>query len=120
MQRALKDPPRTALLDNIDLWRPWDTFFRLIAKLMPKMATYTPALTPGSVAANSESVQTFALPGISPNDVVKLNKPTNTAGLDVIGAWCEVADNLRIKYRNYTGAPIVPPAETYRVETTRL
>ena len=91
-----------------------------LQQALPKVSTYTPAINPASVAANSESVQTFTVNGLSTNDVVTVNKPTNTLQLDLVHAWVSATDTLSIKFRNHSGSAIDAGSETYRVVAVRI
>lgn len=86
----------------------------------PKLQTFNPTLTPTAVGANSESVQTFTVTGLTTKDNVTVNKPTNQSGLDVVHAWVSAANTLSIKYRNHTGGGITPTSEAYLIKATRL
>lgn len=86
----------------------------------PKVHTFQQTLTPSAVGANSESVQTFTVTGLTTMDVVLVNKPTNQSGLDLIHAWVSAANTLSIKYRNSTGGGITPTAEAYRIVSIRI
>jgi len=97
-------------------------FFKWLLNLtarFPKVETFQPALTPTSVSANSESIQTFTVTGLSTMDIVTVNKPTNQTGLDLIHAWVSAADTLSIKYRNQTGGAITPTSESYLMQVIR-
>ncbi len=91
-----------------------------LQQALPKVSTYTPAINPSSVAANSESVQTFTVNGLSTNDVVTVNKPSDSIGLGIIQVWVSATDTLSIKFYNHTGSPIDAGSETYRVVAVRL
>lgn len=78
------------------------------------------ALTPAAVPANSIAEQQFTLTGVAADlpagMLVQVNKPTNQAGLDIMG--CRVVANnvLGITFGNVTAAPITPTAaELYNV-----
>lgn len=97
----------------------WRWVSRVFA-FFPKVQTFDVAVTPGAVSANSESVQTVTVTGLTTNDRVMVNKPTNQSGLDLVHYWVSAADTLSIKYRNHTGGSITPTSETYRVAAIRL
>jgi hypothetical protein len=90
-----------------------------IPELLPLVQTFAVVFDPASVPANSESVQTIAVAGVTTQDILVVNKPTNTAGLDLVHAWVEAADTVSVKFRNHTGSPINPGTETYRVLAVR-
>lgn len=94
-------------------------WLRLLRDAIPVTKTYSPAIDVASVAATSESVQTFTVTGLSTADVVIVNKPTNSTGLDLVQAWVSATDTLSLKFRNVTASPIDPAAETYRIMAFR-
>lgn len=90
-----------------------------LPELLAKIQTFAETFDPASVPANSESVQTIAIEGVTTEDILVVNKPTNTAGLDLVHAWVEAAGVASVKFRNTTGSPINPGAETYRILAVR-
>jgi hypothetical protein len=102
---------------NRDAW--WRWFTRLFYAI-PKVQTFNPTLTPSAVGANSESVQTFTITGLTTDDIMAVNKPTNQSGLDMIGYWVSTTNTLSIKYRNVSGGSITPTSEAYRVLAVRI
>jgi hypothetical protein len=99
--------------------RSWMVWFGNITAVFKRIRTYTPTINPASVTANSESLQTFTVEGLTVSDVVTVNKPTDTAGISISQAYVSATDTLAIKFRNHTGSNIDPPSETYRVMTIR-
>lgn len=87
----------------------------ILTERAPNSQKYKVSLAPSSVAANSESVETVALGGISPNQVITINKPTRTTGINVVQVWSEAKNELKVAFQNTTSAAITPPQETYRV-----
>ena len=112
------DPPQSLGTDVWDVY--WLRWIKRLADAFPKIGTYSTALTPASVAANTTAEQTFTLSGLVINDIVYVNKPSLDAGIGVVGARVSAEDELAITYINATGAPIVPTAETYKVVSIRL
>ena len=100
--------------DAIGLW------LAQLTNVVPFIQTFEAVVNPSSVSATSESVQTITIAGVTIKDIIIVNKPTNTAGLDLIGAWASAADTVSVKFRNATGSPIDPAQETYRVMAIRL
>lgn len=90
-----------------------------IVELLPLVQTFAADFDPASVSANSESVQTISIAGVTTEDILVVNKPTNTAGLDLVHAWVSADDTVSVKFRNLTGSPINPGTETYRVLAVR-
>ena len=99
-----------------DSWWRW---FTQIWSAVPKVQTFNQTITAAAVGANSESVQTFTVTGLTTLDTVIVNKPTNQSGLDLVHAWVSAANTLSIKYRNHTGGGITPTAETYLITAVR-
>jgi len=114
-------PPAQNELDAFGQQYPeLSRWMRLVVDGYPKVNTYEPSLNVASVAANSESVQTFTVNGLTVYDVVEVNKPGNDVGLDMVQYWVSDADELSLKFRNHTGSPIDPAAADYRVIAIRL
>lgn len=111
------EPTNTLDIDKASFLYRWLTKLHLA---FPKVQTFSASITPSSVSASSESVQTFTVEGLTTKDIVTVNKPTNQAGLDLVNAWASDTDELSIKYRNHTGGGITPTAETYLITTVRL
>lgn len=112
------DPPQSLGTEFWDSY--WMKWIKRLADAFPKTQTYSTALTPASVAANTTAEQTFTLSGLVINDIVIVNKPTLDAGVGICGARVSAADTLAITYINATGGAIIPTAETYKVVSIRL
>lgn len=98
----------------------WDKWHDKLLQNVHYTRSYEAVIDPGSVSADSEDTQTFTVEGLIANDVIKVNKPTKTAGLSVLDAFVSAADTLSITFRNYTGSPIDAGSEIYRIIATRL
>ena len=94
-------------------------WFTQLIDVIQKVETYKQSLDVASVAANAESVQTFTVTGLTTEDIVTVNKQSNTAGLDLVQAWVSAADTLSLKFRNTTGSAIDPGAESYLIQANR-
>jgi len=92
-----------------DLWRNY-----------PKIQTFTKALDPGTVSAGTESVSTITVTGVTTDDSIVVNKPTNDAGLDLVTAWASASGVVSVKFRNPSGGDISPGEETYKIVATRM
>ena len=121
LEKGIPKPPEPgnwikegSITDEVWRWisRVWANY--------PKVQTFQQTLTPSAVNANSESVQTFTVTGLTTNDIVAVNKPTNQSGLDLVHSWVSAANTLSIKYRNHTGGGITPTSEAYLIMTIRL
>jgi hypothetical protein len=76
----------------------------------------SPVLTPAAVAAGATVEQQFAVTGLPVGALVNVSKPTQQAGLDIVGMRVVSANVLGITFVNVTAAPITPTAaETYTV-----
>jgi len=111
------DPPQSLGTDQWD--RYWLLWLKRLSDVIPKIETYSVALTPVSVAANTTAEQTFTVTGLNANDLVFINKPSAQAGLGVAGTRVTAANTIGITYINPTGGAIVPTAETYKVVSVR-
>lgn len=112
------DPPQSLGTDHWDdYWLDW---FKRLQDVFPRIETYTSALTPTSVAANTTAEQTFTVAGLSTNDLVFVNKPSLNAGLGIVGTRVTATDTLGITYINATGGGLTPTAETYKIISIRL
>lgn len=97
----------------------WRWLVRL-PDMIPGVQTFEVDFNPAPISASSESVQTIAIAGVTTEDIIVVNKPTNTTGLDLIHSWVEAADVVKVKFRNHTGSPISPGSEVYKVMAVRL
>lgn len=87
------------------------------------MRTITATLSPAAVAANTTVEQTFTITptaaspqGLPTGTLVQVSKPTQQAGLDIVG--CRVVSNnvVGITFVNVTASPITPTAaESYTI-----
>jgi hypothetical protein len=118
-EKGIAPVPRIALLKDSNLWAPWAKWFERLVEAIYRIRTYSPSIDVASVAANSESVQTFTVTGLSTADIVTVNKQSNDAGLDLVQAWVSAENTLSLKYRNHTGAAIDPASETYLITAIR-
>ncbi len=84
-----------------------------------QVRVYSQALDPASVAALTTAEQTFTVTGLTTDDKVFVNKPTNTAGLGIVNARVSAADTLAITFGNFTAAPIDAASETYTITAIR-
>lgn len=78
-------------------------------------------ISPAAVAANTTAEQTFSLPGLQTTDFLSgIIKPTQQAGLGIVGARIPAVDTIAITFSNNTGASITPTAgQTYLVDVIR-
>lgn len=117
IEKGIEDP-QTLGTDQWDSY--WLRWFKRLQDAFPKIQTYTSALTPASVAANTTAEQTFTITGLNTNDLVFVNKPSAQAGLGVAGTRVASANTLGITYVNPTAGALTPTSETYKVVSIRL
>ena len=98
----------------------WIKWFAILKDNVFHTRSFNPTLNPSSVSANSESTQTFTVTGLSTNDVVVVNKPSKTSDLSLLDAFVSASDTLSLTFRNFSGSPIDPPSESYRIIAIRL
>lgn len=112
------DPAQTFGVDQWELY--WLSWFKRLSDVFPKVETYSEALTPSSVAANTTAEQTFTVNGLVTTDIINGNKPTHQAGIGIGGYRVTAANTVGITYVNPTAGAITPTAETYTFMTVRL
>ncbi len=84
------------------------------------VSTYSPSLTPVSVAANTTAEQTaFTVTGLTTSDKVVVNGPAPTAGTGIVGARVVSANTLGITFVNATAGALTPASGTYTVVAIR-
>lgn len=112
-------PPKGLEIDPVKQRRllKWLTNLYLV---FPKTQTFSATINPTLVSANSESTQTFTVAGLTTKDIITVNKPSRTAGLDIVQAWVSAADTVSITFQNTTGSGIDSGSETYLIMSTRL
>lgn len=81
--------------------------------------TFTPAAvapltgTIYLVAASGGDVTTNAVVGLRVGMPITVTWPsTSPAGL-VLDCWCDAADTLKVRFQNFSGAALTPPAGAY-------
>lgn len=81
------------------------------------LVTYSQALSPAIVAANTTAEQTFTISGLATTNIpLSVIKPTAQAGLGIVGFRISATDTLAITFSNNTASGITPTAaETYKV-----
>lgn len=110
----MRNPVPPAPLREKMLETSWQRWFGSVASNSVSIYQITATITPTSVAAQTTAEQTFTVNGIESSDIILvLSKPTNTAGIGVIGKRVTAANTVAIDFINVTAAPIVPPSETY-------
>lgn len=82
-----------------------------------KFVTYSLALSPVAVAANTTAEQALTVAGIGATDLIlSIIKPTAQAGLGIVGYGVTGANTIGVTFSNNTASPITPTAaETYKI-----
>lgn len=92
----------------------WTRWFNLVSSNVTKIYDLSATITPSSIPAQTTVEQTFTVNGIVSSDrILELIKPTNTAGIGIVGKRVTANNTVAIDYINVTAAPITPPSETY-------
>lgn len=81
--------------------------------------TYTPTLTPASVAAGVVVEQTFTVTGLLTTDTVYVNPPATANNVGIAGVRVSAADTLAIRFVNPTAGALTPTSGTYTVKAIR-
>lgn len=111
------DPPQSLPPTHwSEYWLKW---LKRLADAFPKVNTYTVAITPTSVAANTSAEQTVTVTGLTTNDIVFVNKPSLDAGIALGNVRVSAANTLAITYVNVTGGALTPTTESYTVVSIR-
>lgn len=88
------------------------------------VGSFTQALTPAAVPANTTAEQQFTITttsigggsGLPVGELLQVVKPTNQTGLDITGCRIVSSNVIGITFSNVTAAPITPTAaESYRM-----
>ena len=113
IQKALTPPPDMANADGMMRW------LQSVAHAVPRMASYSVSLTPGSVAGSSTAEQEFAVAGLHTDDVVFVNMPGYVSGILVGGARVETVGKVRLLFVNIAVGAQSPPAGVYKIYAIR-
>jgi hypothetical protein len=91
-----------------------------IARRLPR--TYTFALTPSAITADTVVEQTFTASGLTTDDIVTVNKPTAQADIGIVGARVSATNTLAITFVNIDAASARTPtaAEVYKVVAQKV
>lgn len=95
-------------------------WLRLLIGAFPRVRTYQVTTNPGSIGAGAELVLTATVAGLQANDIVYINKPSNTAGISISQVYASDTDELTLKLYNSSGGAVDPASETYKLVAIRL
>ena len=80
-------------------------------------ATLTPA---GTAAGPLTAAQTFTMNGLKTTDLIlKVDPPSTTAGLAIVGARASAADTLEVLFGNFSSGALTSASGTYSVHVFR-
>lgn len=118
--KLLNRPPvEGPAVDNTGvLSQPWQNWFWLLQKYFITQQIKTVDINPGSVAANTTEEESFSslnLGILSSDYILKLIKPTHTAGFSIGNLRVTGNDAIAVQFINNTGSAIDPGNETYTI-----
>mgnify|MGYP001570251264 CR=1 FL=1 len=117
---AVGNPPlRSPLAQGDFTAEVWQRWFAEVARNIHSIQVLSPALDPASVAANTVVRQTFTVSGLTVEDVINVNPPALTAGLEILNCRVTATDTIQITFWNSTGAPIDAGSQTYLILAVR-
>ena len=94
-------------------WERW--FFALTSIQRELRVMDVDDVDPVSVAANTSEEQTIAVPEAEVGDIViKICKPTLTAGIAIVDGRVDTDGSVEVQFLNTTGSAIDPPKEDYK------
>lgn len=96
-------------------------WFNQVFRFYRIIETRTLVIDPPSIAAATTAEQAFSLNEVEVGDsVLSVTKPTNTAGLGIVGARISGSNTISITFMNCTGAAIDAPSETYTIDILKF
>lgn len=112
-EQSVKPGPLARYLVEIDTW------LNALRDVFASIRTYSAAIDPTSVSANTTSEQTFTVSGLSTTDIVFANKPTHQTGMALVGCRVSAKNTLALTFMNTTASGIDPTSETYTIVAIR-
>ena len=80
------------------------------------ITTYASSQSPSGVAANTCAEQTITVTGVTSGSLIIVNKPTQQAGLGLVGARASAANTVALNFSNATSGSITPTgSEVYTI-----
>jgi len=74
------------------------------------------SLTPAGTAAGPLTAsQTFTVPGLKTSDMVRVDPPSTTAGLAIVGSRVSAVNTLQLTFGNFSTGPLTSASGTYNV-----
>lgn len=114
MERILGEP---SFLKNRKAATDEEQFFTKLVTSLPRIKTYSVSFDPANIAANTVSRQTVTVTGVRTTDIINVNPPSLTSGLELIGWRITASDTVQLTFWNSTGAGINQAVGTYLIFT---
>lgn len=80
-----------------------------------RITTYSPSLTPSSVAAATVAAQAFTVNGIKSGDVIFVTGPAVTNSSYMISARVSADNQINLIFCNPTAGALTPASGTYKI-----
>ena len=91
----------------------------LVSVYLPYVTVYEVSFDPASINANTVSRQDITVTGVQTNDIIFLNPPGLTSGLELISYRVKAADTVEVTLWNSTGGAINEGSGTYKIIAIR-
>lgn len=120
MENPLSPPPKDSVVLQGDYFGyPWMAWFSRLRDHITRQSSYEVTFNPASIAANTVSRQTVTVTGLTTADIITVNPPALTSGLELIGFRVSAADTVTLTFWNSTASPIDEGSGTYLIKATR-
>ena len=120
MENPLSPPPKDSVVLSGNYFNnPWMAWLSRMRDHITRQSSYEVSFNPTSIAANTVSRQTVTVTGLTTADIITVNPPALTSGLELIGYRVSAADTVTLTFWNSTGGAIDEAAGTYLIKATR-
>ena len=120
MEKPLSSPPKdTEVLTGPYFNQAWMRWLSSLRDLITRQNSFSVTFNPASVGANTVSRQTVSVPGLTTNDIILVNPPALTAGLELIGFRVSATDTVTLTFWNSTAGAIDEASGTYLIFSVR-
>ena len=112
----MRHPVQKPYKSDFNVMEPGFQWLNEVSRYSVDIRTVDVTIDPDSVAANTSGAQNVTVPGLKVGDLIlKVAKPTHTAGFLVGNAFMSAADTLTVQFINVSTGPIDAGSETYTV-----
>lgn len=130
--KLFQDPPVTNRLENDEggISYEWEQWLQDLTSWQAQIIVFKAVLDPANKTAANTHEETFTITAVIDEDgnsisvgsrvivevgdiVLKVIKPTLTAGLSVIGGRIDAQNQVTVEFTNPTGGALNPGSETY-------